>query len=200
MGRELDRLRRPTADNAANSFMNQVVGNKADEAAVGAVSSTETLMAYIKQSLGIGMSVPQCVVKSDGAILTGLDPIFTITGGPVRAKIVGLVTTLVVGASNGRLQHITTAPAATVQLNAGAVAINDDAVGTFYYNVGATSVFTPSAGLGFLLADPVTVEETEFLLAPGVVQFLGSAARVGVIAWYMSYVPLSPDSVVVAAA
>ena len=145
-------------------------------------------------------ALPQCVVKTDGAVLSGLDPIFTISGGPVRCKIVGLVTTLVGGAANGRLQHITTAPAATVELNAGAVAIDDNAVGTFYFSLGATSVFTPSTGLGFQLMDPVTVEETEFLLAPGVVQFLGSAAQNGVIAWYMSYIPLSPSSVVTAAA
>ena len=144
-------------------------------------------------------ALPQCVVKADGAYLTGLDPIFTISGGPVRAKIVGLVTTVVGGATNGRLQHITTEPAATVDLNAGAVACDTDAAGTFYYSVGDTSVFTPSGGLGFALLNPVTVEETEFLLAPGVVQFLSSAAQTGVVAWYMSYVPLSPLSVVTAA-
>jgi len=142
----------------------------------------------------------RCVVKTDGAILAAVDPIFTITGGMVRARIVGIVTTLIVGAANLRLQHITVAPAATVQLNAGAVAVDDDAAGTIYYNVGATSVFTPTGGLGFHLADPVTVDETYFLLAPGVVQCLGSAARVGVIAWYMTYEKLSPDSLVVAAA
>ena len=145
-------------------------------------------------------ALPKCVVKADGAVLTGLDPIFTISGGPVRAKIVGLVTTLVGGAATGRLQHITTTPAATVELSAGAIAVDNDAVGTFYYSKGATSVFTPSGGLGFALIDPVTIEETEFLLAPGVVQFLASAAQDGVIAWYLSYVPLSPDSVVTAAA
>jgi hypothetical protein len=146
-------------------------------------------------------AVPQCVVKTDGACLSGLDPLFTVAGGPVRCKIVGLVTT-VIGATTAsfRLQHITTEPAATVELNAGAVAVTDDAAGTFYRNVGATSVFTPSAGLGFDLVDPVTVEETEFLLAPGVVQCLGSAANTGVIAWYMTYTPLSPNSVVTAAA
>ena len=145
-------------------------------------------------------ALPQCVVKADGAYLTGLDPIFTIAGGPVRAKIVGLVTTVVGGATNGRLQHITTEPAATVELSAGAVACDTDAAGTFYYSVGATSVFTPSGGLGFALLDPVTVEETEFLLAPGVVQFLSSAAQTGVVAWYMTYIPLSPLSTVTAAA
>jgi len=146
-------------------------------------------------------AIPQCVVKADGAVLAGLDPIFTVSGGPVRCKIVGLVTTAIgADATNLRLQHITTDPAATVELNAGAVAATSDAAGTFYYNVGATSVFTPSAGLGFLLANPVTVEEVEFLLAPGVVQCLGSVATTGVIAWYITFTPLSPLSVVTAAA
>lgn len=148
----------------------------------------------------LGMAIPRCIAKTDGAILAGVDPLFTITGGMIRAKIVGLVTELVVGNSNLRLQHITDAPAATVELNAGAVAVNDDAVGTIYTNVGATGVFTPSAGLGFKIGDPVTVEEVEYLLAPGEVNCLGSAARAGVIAWYMTYTPLSPDVVVTVAA
>lgn len=33
MGRSLERLRRPAADNTANNFMNQVMGNKKDAAA-----------------------------------------------------------------------------------------------------------------------------------------------------------------------
>ena len=146
-------------------------------------------------------AMPQCVLKADGACLNGLDPLFTVAGGPVRCKIVGLVTTVIgSNVANFRLQHITTTPAATVELNVGAVAVTDDAAGTFYRNLGDTSIFTPSAGLGFDLVDPVTIEETEFLLAPGVVQCLGSAANTGVIAWYMTYTPLSPLSVVTAAA
>ena len=49
MSRFIDRLRRPTADNTANTFMNQVVGNKSDAVADGAVTATDTLVAYIKQ-------------------------------------------------------------------------------------------------------------------------------------------------------
>jgi len=209
------------ADAVTNAYSRDVVGNKTDAAADGAVSEVESLMAYLKQAITLAIArdtaidaietdtgttlpatlaaLPQCVVKTDGAVLSGLDPLFTISGGPVRAKIVGLVTTLIGGAANGRLQHITTDPAATVELNTGAVAIDADAVGTFYTNIGATSVFTPSSGLGFTLQDPVTIEETEFLLAPGVVQFLGSAAQDGVIAWYISFVPLSPLSTVTVA-
>jgi len=49
MGRWIDRLRRPTADNTANEFINQVIGNKADALAAGAVTETDTIVAYIKQ-------------------------------------------------------------------------------------------------------------------------------------------------------
>lgn len=149
---------------------------------------------------GLGMYLPRCVEKSDGAVLNGNDNLFTITGGPVRAKIVGLVTTVIGGAANGDLQLVSTDPAATVDLNAAPVAITSDDPGTFYSNRGATSVFTPSAGLAFQIGDPVTVEEVEFLLAPGTVHFRSSAAQTGVIKWYMTYWPLSPNSVVVAAA
>ena len=144
-------------------------------------------------------AMPQCVVKTDGAVLSGDDPLFTITGGPVRAKIVGIVTTLIGGAANLRLQMDVTTPAGTVELNAGAVAVDAGAAGTLYYNVGATSVFTPVTA-GAVILDPVTVEEAEFILPPGTVMCLGSAAQDGVIAWYMSYIPLSPSSVVTAAA
>lgn len=198
---------RPKTNSTANVTMADVLGGKADTAATGAVTATDSIAAYVKQLVtaniamaSLAMGLPQCCVKTDGAILAGVDPIFTIAGGPVLCQIFGLVTTLVVGAANLRLQHITTAPAATVELNAGAVAANDDAVGTMYYNIGATSVFTPSGGLGFALLDPVTVQPVQFLLAPGVVQCLGSAARTGVIAWYMSYIPLSTSTVVTAAA
>jgi len=189
----------PTADASTDAYIRDVVGRKTDAAVTG-VTTTKSIMAYAKGNLNDNLALPRCVEKSDGGILNGLDPIFTITGGPVRCKIVGHVTDTVGGASNLRLQHITTAPAATVELNAGAVAVDTDAIGTVYHNLGATSVFTPSGGLGFVLLDPVTVEETELILAPGVVQCLGSAAQTGNIKWYMSYVPLSPDSRVVAAA
>lgn len=194
-----------TADAVDNAVISDVTGNKEDAAAAGAVSTVETLMAYAKQNVGLAIARDlaiatqgrRTVEKLDGAVLSGLDPLFTVTGF-VRCKIVGHVTTIVGGAANLRLQHITTDPAATVELSAGAVAVDNDAVGTVYHNLGATSVFTPSGGLGFVLLDPVTVEETEFLLADGVIQCLGSAAQSGVISWYISYEPLGENSSIVA--
>ena len=206
----------PTADATANGFTNDVIGNKEDAAAV--VGTTKSIMANVKQVTNQGQKLdaaamatsptagsfitylPRCVEKADGAVLAGTDDLFTITGGPVRAKIVGHVTTIIGGAANMSLQLTTTDPVATVELNAAPVAIDTDAVGTIYQNVGATSVFTPSTGLGFKITDPVTVEEVEFILAPGTIKALGSGAQSGVIKWYLTYTPLSPNSLVVAAA
>lgn len=41
----------PTADSANNSYAMEVLGNKTDAAATGAVSATESLMAYSKQNV-----------------------------------------------------------------------------------------------------------------------------------------------------
>ena len=197
----LRNMRKPGADSSTNRLMRDVIGSKSDTAAAGAVTATDSLMGYMKQLVGLGFALPQCCVKADGACLNNTtDPLFTITGGMVRARIVGLVTTVLVGATNLRLKFTSVAPAATIDLNAGAVACDNDAAGTVYYNIGATSVFTPASTLGGKLIDPVTVEEVYFLLAPGSVGCLSSAAATGVIAWYMTYEPLSPLSVVVAAA
>jgi hypothetical protein len=188
--------------NVGRHTLLDLLGNRRTAAATGAVTTTDKMMAYIKQLVTNSElnAYPRCVEKTDGAFLNGSDSLFTISGGMIRCKIVGLVTTVLVGTGTGRLTFTSVAPAATINLNAGAVACDADAAGTIYYNVGATSVFTPSSSLGGMLLDPVTVEETEFLLAPGTIKFLGSAAQTGVIAWYLSYIPLSENVSVVAAA
>ncbi len=254
----------PAADNVLNAQMNEVLGNKEDTEATGAVTTTDTLVAYIKQLVsaaianaiqvskldglsiatapvanslaaflasggtalgteladsksiidalgfngsafvagGLGMYLPRCVEKTDGAVLLGDDAIFTITGGPVMAKIKGIVTTIIGGAANGKLTIDTTEPAATAELNAGAVAIDSDAAGTSYANVGNTSVFTPTTAGALIVGSAVAAEvtESEFLLPIGTVNFNSSAAQTGNIKWYMTYWPLSPNSVVTAAA
>ncbi len=195
----------PAKDATENAQINEVLGNKTDTTAVGAVTETDSLVGYIKQivaaeivATAAGLALPKCVVKSDGAVLAAADDLFDISGGSVFCRIWGLVTTVFDGATNLRLQIDVIEPAATVELNAGAVACNTQAAGSFFYNVGVTSVFTPATG-GAILMDPVTVEPTWFLLAPGTVTCLGDVARAGVIEWYMEYIPLSPSSLVVAA-
>jgi hypothetical protein len=128
----------------------------------------------------------RCIEKSDGGVLNGADPLFTITGGPILVtSIVGIVTTVIAGG------------AVTVALST-TVAITDDAAGTSYRFVGAGGVLTPDTN-GAKIIDPVTVGDCAFLIPIGNINFLGSAARTGNIKWYMIYKPLSPNSVVTVA-
>jgi hypothetical protein len=92
-----------------------------------------------------------------------------------------------------------TAPAGTVALST-TVAIDDDAVGTMYHFVGA-GVLTPvTVGAKIIDKASATVGNCNWVVPVGNINFLGSAARAGVIKWHLVYKPLSPLSRVVAAA
>lgn len=189
----------------------RVFGTRQTAEASGAVTTLDSVMAYIKQLVSGGIARDAVIAamlaadvlhsceKLDGAVLTGDDDLFVISGGPVRARIVGLVTTLIGGSSNGDLQIDVTTPEGTVDLNAAPVAINNDAVGTVYTNIDSTSVFTPTTA-GASIVDRVAADEAFFILPVGTVIFRSSAAQDGVIAWFMTYEKLSPSSSVVAAA
>ena len=170
-----------------------------DQVTANADGSILERQEYLQTELATSMAIMErCIEKSDGAVLNGADPLFVVTGGPILVtKIVGVVTTIIGGAANGTLQATTTAPAGTTALST-TVAINDDAVGTTYRFVGATGVLTPVTA-GAVIIDPVTVADCEFLVPIGNINFLGSAARTGNIKWYMTYKPLSPNSVVTVA-
>lgn len=180
-------------NNADNLFISNLVVPNEDG------SMLERLEA-LKVNMASDMATTvRCIEKSDGAVLSGADPLFTITGGPIMVlSIVGIVTTILGGAANGTLQATTTVPSATVALST-TVAIDNDAAGTSYRFIGATGVLTPVTA-GAVIIDPVTVGDCKFLVPIGNINFLGSAARTGNIKWYMTYIPLSPSSVVVAAA
>jgi len=178
------------ANSANNAFASNLVAANAD----GSLMERAEFLQIQVQALG-----ERSVEKADGSVSNPVaDALFDVTGGPVMAKIVGIVTTVIGGAANGTLQHTTVTPAATVNLST-TVAIDADAAGTSYRFVGATGVLTPDTN-GAKIIDPVTVEDCWFLLPIGTVKFLGSAAQTGNIKWYMVYRPLSPNSMVVAAA
>lgn len=138
----------------------------------------------------------RCVEKSDGAVLNGADPLFTITGGPIMViALVGIVTTVIGGAANCQIVEAVTDPAGNVNLSTN-VAIDADAVGTSYtFTAVATPVLTPTTA-GAL----PNVPATQWLCPIGTINATCSAAQTGVIKWYIVYRPLSPNSTVVAAA
>lgn len=147
-------------------------------------------------------AVERCIEKSDGAVLNGADDLFTIAGGPIEVlSITGVVTTIIgAGATNVKLQITTTEPAATVDMNAGTVDIDSDAAGTSYRTINTTGIFTPVTAGFVLKANSFATNDTSFLCPIGTIKFLSDAARTGNIKWYLRYRPLSPNSVVTAAA
>jgi hypothetical protein len=149
-------------------------------------------MGYIKRLCGAETSI----AKTDGGVLAAKDPLFVVTGGPILVmEFVGVVTTLIGGAANMTINCSVTTPAADIALST-TVAVDNDAAGTTYtFTSVALPVLTPLAA-GCLPLVPVT----RWLVPIGTINALGSAAQAGVIAWYMSYKPLSPSSKVVVAA
>lgn len=201
-----ERSKRVGTDSVLNVSYRDIIGSKGDAAAAGAVSTTESLVAYIKQlvtaqlaELAASMG-PFTVEKTDGAVLTGDDDLFVVSGGPIMAQIFGEVTTVIgANATNFDLQVDVTDPAATVDLNAAPVACEDDAVATIYMCLDSTSVFTPVTA-GTVIVDHVAAPIANLLITPGTVILRSSAANTGVIRWWMNYYKISPDSLVVAAA
>ena len=187
----------PSADATANVLERDVIGNKTDAAQV-TVGTTRSLMGYMK---GLMNSTQRTIVKSDGAVLTGADPIFTITGGMIKiVSIVGRVTTIIGGVSNGNIEATTTVPAATTAMST-TVAIDNDAAGTIYTFVGPTGVLTPTtAGVVLMDYGSTTLTPTQYIVNAGTINFTGSAAQTGVIEWTMDYLPMTPSVVVAAAA
>ena len=139
----------------------------------------------------------QCIVKADGAVLGAADALFDITGGPILVtSFFGIVTTEIgAGASTCQIIEAVTAPAGNVNFST-AVDIDGDVVGASYHMTAATpGVFTP-VDVGAFDQYPTN----NWFCPIGTINATTSVARAGVIAWYMTYKPLSPTSVVVAAA
>lgn len=151
---------------------------------------------------GLALSMPLCAEKSDGAVLSGDDDLFTVTGGPIKLiEVTGIVTTTIgAGTTNVKLTFTTTEPAATVDMNAAAVDIDADAAGTSYQTINTTGILTPVTAGIVKEANAFATQPTQFLVPIGTMKLNSSAARAGVIKWYLRYVPLSPNSRVAAAA
>jgi hypothetical protein len=136
-----------------------------------------------------------CVVKTDGAVLAGSDPLFVITGGPIAiTRFFGVVTTSIVDTANCHIDATTVTPAATTALSSD-VAIDNDAAGTTYtFTAAAPGVLTPVTN-----GVQVALGQIAWLMPIGTIYAHCNTARVGVIAWYMVYQPLSPNCLVTAA-
>ncbi len=139
-----------------------------------------------------------------GATVTSAaaDPLFTITGGLIHiVSLVGRVTTVIQAQLNSlKIQAAIDDPAGDTDMST-AVDINADAVGTLYHFLGPTGILTPvTAGLAILDQGHATLAPTQWIMTPGDIEAIGSAASTGNVEWSMAYIPLSPSSKVAVAA
>jgi hypothetical protein len=148
----------------------------------------------------------KCLEKSDGSIPANTtDDLFTIAGGPIYARVFGIVTTVIgATAANGTLRMTTTLPSATVTIST-AVSIASAAAGSLIsFNTvaaGTVPVLTITAnGIGWFDPATATMLSEEFFLPPGTMKFHSTATNTGNIKWYLSYLPLSTNTVVTVAA
>ncbi|MFA4973446.1 MAG: hypothetical protein WC683_12580 [bacterium] len=185
-----------TTEITDGSILSRILSKTADTSDYDA--ATDSLEALADTQVAMEL----CCEKSDGAVLLGDDALFVIAGGPIHIlEIAGIVTTTIGGgATNVKLQLDTTEPAATVEMNAGAVDIDSDAAGTSYRSINTSGVFTPVTAGFVLMANSFATNPTEYFAPAGTIMFNSDAARDGVIKWYLRYKPLSPNSVVTAAA
>lgn len=145
-------------------------------------------------------STVRTLVKTDGAVLSGDDPLFTITGGSIRViSMIGTVTTTFDGAANMHLNVNVTDPAADVDMSTN-VSVSSEVKGTVWTFVGPTGVLTPTdAGVAIIDMGSTTVTETQWIIPIGTIEATGDAARAGVIQWILTYYANSAATVVVAA-
>ena len=186
MSRLLDRLRRPAADNTANSWLSQVVGNKSDAAAIGAVSSTNTLMAYLKQLVG---SVDDFVAGTvDTSPLASMS-LWTISGGPVMVhEIVGVVGTVIqTQATTVQLILDPTDGGTNVDLSTNGLDASADATGTVYR---WTKDFSEAVMALLDAFEATDVQVPGVVLMPGDIEVVYGATSTGVINWSCRYTSL----------
>lgn len=187
MGRELEKLRVPSANNTLNDFMRAVIGNKSDTAAAGAVTATDTIMAYIKQLIG---AVDGFVAgTADTSPLASMS-LWTISGGPVLMhEIIGVVTTTPIQAQATTIGLILdpTDGGTNVALSATTLDGTGDVTGTIYR---WTKDFS-EALIALLDASEATdIQAPGVVLMPGDIEVAYGATSTGQINWFCRYTSL----------
>ena len=188
----------PTADSTDNVAPRDVIGNKTDAAAAGAVSTTESIMAYSKQSIGLQEACASTVLTT---IMNGNNDLFIVAGGPVKIiEIVGIVTTVI--ETKGCLINYNvdpTSPAGDTVFGTDGTAleINADAVGTLYTwnGVIAVDLTATTNGVALGIPAPTLIVPVGSLELAAVV----ATSATGAITFYIRYMPLVSGAVVTAA-
>lgn len=196
MGKLLQKIaRRPTADNTANSYINQVIGNKADAAATGAVTSTDTMIAYLKQLV---KGQPEWVLGlTDTSPLASMN-LFTVAGGPVVVHdMIGVVATVIeTQATTIVISLDPTDGGSNVVLTSNTYDASADPTGNI---IRVTRDFSEDP-IALLDASEVTDYHSEgMILMPGNIIVTYGDTSTGVINWYCQWTSITGTLVAAAA-
>ena len=131
--------------------------------------------------------------------------IFTITDGPVLVySVIGHCTELIAGTALPTLNFTPTDAGGQTELGDSAGDIDTDAINTVYTWTGLLAgLLTPCVGIGHLALDGAEAGiQSPIVLTSGVIAVLDATAAAvtgGLIDWYIVYVPLMADGLIVIA-
>ena len=192
----------PSADATANTNMRDVIGNKTDAAATGAVSTTESLMAYAKQNVtnteaaATSLNVIEYAASTAPAVMVNNDVIFTIAGGPI--EVVELISVCVTDndgtASTLQYSHDPTAGAATT-FSAASASLASVVAGASVVLQGTTLATAPlvnASGAGLTAMGGVGI-----ILQAGTISLtIGVGSTTGTWSHYLRYKPFKQGTTV----
>lgn len=183
----------PAADSTADVTMSDVLGNKAD-AAVAAVGTTASLMAYLKSLLNSG---PATVATGAAVISNGL-ALFTVTGGPIQVLgLVSICQTVNDGtASTLQFQAAETLGSVAQTISGASASLASAAVGTSVVLQGTALATAPLVN-----ANGANIAANGLLVVPAgsIKAVVGVGSTTGTWKHFLRYAPLAPGAVAVAA-
>jgi hypothetical protein len=196
----------PAANNVLNAQINEVIGNKEDTAATGAVTTTDTLVGYIKQLVTEAITADAWAIKTVKKTGLALDAgdvadVFTIAGGPIELLGLNMLVTTAVSANACACYFLTDptlADYADTPLCAGAD-INAAAIGNVFSIIDADSATAWVKNADGTNVGRMMEIGSQFLM-PGGIDFKAANAdpSTGVADVYLTYRPLSSASTVTA--
>jgi len=190
----------PTADATTNTNERDVIGNKTD-AAVGAVTTTKSLMGYLKGVLNAvtagTLSVQERVALSATAVMVNGDTIFTVAGGPI--EIVGLWSECVTandGTASTLQYSVTHATLGDVTISGASGSLASVAAGS-HVTLQSTALNTAA----LLSTEGATIHATgpsKILMQPGAIKVvIGVGSTTGTWKHYLRYKPMAVGVTVV---
>ena len=176
-------LLRPANNNTNNDFMRDVIGSKADTVAAGAVTSTDTIMAYLKQLVA---TQPEIVAGTTDTTPLGSMDLWSCSGPVLIHDIWGIVTTTAVAnaTTNVKLSFDPDDGGSDVDLCANVDADNA-ATGTI---IRITKDISDAALLILDVHEAIGIEVMPIILGQaGDIKVTYGATSAGQINWFLSY-------------